>query len=88
MPLMRAYLWFSLCSCARGVGGSVGKNSVVFKNWKSLEKNTEGKREREGGERGGVRWRDREGKKGGGGGGRLLQQTGVRSSYKLKVSSV
>lgn len=35
----------------RGAGGPVGKNSVVFKSWKSLEKNTEGKTERGGGER-------------------------------------
>lgn len=33
-------------------GGPVGKNTVVFKSWKSLEKNTEGKKEGGGGERG------------------------------------
>lgn len=41
----------SLSSYAWG-GGPVGKNTVVFKNWRSQEKNTEGKKEREGGERG------------------------------------
>lgn len=47
--------------CVRGVGGPVGKNSMVFKNWRSLEKNTEGKKERGGGEKARGRWRDREG---------------------------
>lgn len=52
--------------------------------WRKTEEEGErGRRERERG-----RWRDREAKKRKGEEGRLLQQTGVRSSYKLKVSSV
>lgn len=47
---VQAYLWFSLFACA-GLEGPVGKNSVAFKSWRSLEKNTEGKKERGGGER-------------------------------------
>lgn len=66
----------------RGVGGPVGKNSVVFKNWKSLEKNTEGKKERGGGEREKGRWRNRERKRNREEG-RLLQHTGVKTSYEL-----
>lgn len=43
-------------------GGPVGKNSVVFKNWRSLEKNTEREGERGRREKGrGGRWRDKEG---------------------------
>lgn len=70
----------SLSSCAWG-GGPVGKNSVVFKIWKSLEKKREGEeRERV------VDVETKRGKNDWGGGGRLLQllpqnNAGVRSSY-------
>lgn len=69
-------------------GGPVGKNTVVFKNWNSLEKNTERKKERGGGERGVDGETQREKRRRRGGDGRLLEQIGVRSSQKLKMSSV
>lgn len=47
---VQAYLWISRFVCV-GLEGPVGKNSVAFKSWRSLEKNTEGKKERGGGER-------------------------------------
>lgn len=49
--LSRKLTCASLSVCVWG-GGPVGKKSLVFKNWKSLEKNTERKKERGGGERG------------------------------------
>lgn len=58
---MQAYLCFSLFVCV-GLEGPVGKNSVAFKSWRSLEKNTEGKRER-GEERERGRWENSDGKK-------------------------
>lgn len=80
----------SLSSCAWG-GGPVGKNSVVFKNWKSLEKNTEGKKERGGGERevdGETKREKRIGEEGGGFFSFFFSTT-LESSYsELKVSSV
>lgn len=45
-----AYLTFALFVC---LGWRAGRQegSMVFKSWKSLEKNTDGKKERRGGER-------------------------------------
>lgn len=62
---------------------------MVFKSWKSLEKNTEGKKERRGGER--ERWKKQRGKKDcGGSRGRRLQllhqhSNGVGSLYILSL---
>lgn len=55
--LSRKLTCASLSVCVWG-GGPVGKKSLVFKNWKSLEKNTEKEGERGRRERG--RWRDTE----------------------------
>lgn len=62
---------------------------MVFKSWKSLEKNTEGKKERGGGERmkgedGETEMEKRNEEEGGG----FTTLHGIRSSYKLKVSPV
>lgn len=67
---VQAYLWFSLFVCV-GLEGPVGKNSVAFKSWRSLEKNTERRREGEERERG--RWENSDGKKEWDGGGRFQQ---------------
>lgn len=65
---------------------------MVFKNWKSLEKNTEGKKERGGGERevdGETKREKRIGEEGGGFFFSFFFSTTLESSYsKLKVPSV